>query len=258
VWASGDAYEAYVGRWSRRVAPAFLRWLGVSPGRRWVDVGCGTGALTTAVLAVAEPAEVVGVDPSEGFLATARTRIDDPRAAFEIGDARKLPFPDDRFDAVVSGLVLNFVPEPAVAVAEWARVVAPGGTVATYVWDYAGGMAFIERFWEVAAEVDPAAAELDEGRRFMMNGPEPLRALWTDSGLSDVTVSGIEIPTVFRDFDDYWLPFLGGQGPAPGYLMSRDEEHRAAIRDRLSQRLPRAADGSIAMTARAWAVRGSQ
>src|SRR5262245_2813377 len=125
VWAAGDAYEAYVGRWSRAVAPEFVRWLGVPGGRRWLDVGCGTGALTAAVLAGADPVEVVGVDPSEGFLATARTRTGDPRARFEVGDARAVPLPDRSVDAVVSGLALNFVPDPAAALAEFARVAAP-------------------------------------------------------------------------------------------------------------------------------------
>jgi SAM-dependent methyltransferase len=199
---------------------------------------------------------VVGVDPSEGFLATARARIDDPRAAFQPADARSLPFPDDRFDAVVGGLVLNFVPDPATAVAEWARVAAPGAVVAAYVWDYAEGMRFMRQFWDAAIAVDPAAADLDELRRFPICRPEPLRGLWDGAGLGGASVTGLEIPTVFTDFDDFWRPFLGGQGPAPGYLMSRDDEHRAAIRDLLVQRLPRRADGSIPLTARAWAVKG--
>src|SRR5213082_3483379 len=115
---AGDAYEAYIGRWSRRVAERFVRQLDVPASRRWLDVGCGTGALTSAVLAAADPAEVVAVDPSEGFLTTARAAVTDPRASFEIADARSLPFPDDRFDVVATGLVLNFVPEPAKAAAE--------------------------------------------------------------------------------------------------------------------------------------------
>jgi SAM-dependent methyltransferase len=257
VWASGEAYERYMGRWSRRIATQFLAWLGVPPGMRWLDVGCGTGALTGTVLATAEPAEIVGVDPSEGFVATARAKLGDARASFRIGDARDLPLPDDRFDAVVSGLVLNFVPEPAKAVTEWARVAAPGGVVATYLWDYVGGMEFLNRFWAVAIELDPAVAELEEVRRFQLNRPEPMRELWEGAGLSDVSITGLETPTVFRDFDDYWRPFLGGQGPAPGYAMAQSEERRAAIRDLLEERLPRNADGSIPLSARAWAIRGT-
>ncbi|HEU4422510.1 MAG TPA: class I SAM-dependent methyltransferase [Pilimelia sp.] len=256
VWAAGDAYEAYVGRWSRPVAEVFLRWLDAPAGRRWLDVGCGTGVLAAAVLTLADPAEVVGVDPSEQFLATARARVTDPRSSFQVGDARSLPLPDDRFESVVSGLALNFVPDASRAVAELARVAAPGGHVAAYVWDYAEGMAMMRYFWDAAATVDPAAAELDEGRRFPMCRPEPLGELWTDAGLNDVTVRPIEIPTVFVDFDDYWQPFLGGQGPAPGFAMALTEERRRTLRDRLRVRLPSRPDGSIPLTARAWAVKG--
>jgi SAM-dependent methyltransferase len=257
VWAVGDAYEAYIGRWSRDVASRFVRWLDVPAGGRWLDVGCGTGALTAAVLSVARPDEVVGVDPSEGFLASARTRIVDPRASFHLGDAQALPLPDQSFEAVVSGLALNFVPDPARAVAEFARVRAPGGVASAYVWDYAEGMGLIRYFWDAAVDIDPAAADLDEGRRFPLCRPESLAQLWTGAGLDGVLVQAVEIPTVFTDFDDYWRPFLGGQGPAPGYAMSLPDDQRDALRDLLRTRLPTNADGSIALTARAWAVRGS-
>ncbi|MDP4500400.1 class I SAM-dependent methyltransferase [Nonomuraea turcica] len=256
VWARGDAYGFFMGRWSRRVAAAFVPWLGVPPGRRWLDAGCGTGALSAAVLAAADPAEVTGVDPAEGFIGHARAQIADARARFEVGDATSLSFPAGRFDAVVSGLVLNFVPEPARAVAEFARVAAPGATVAAYVWDYAEGMAMLRYFWDAATVLDPAAATLDEGARFPLCRPERLGELWTGTGLSSVAVEPIEVPTVFADFDDYWMPFLGGQGPAPGYVMALAEDHRTALRDALRRRLPTGPDGSIALTARAWAVRG--
>jgi len=257
VWAVGDAYEAYVGRWSRRVAEAFVRWLDAPAGWRWVDVGCGTGALSAAVLAQADPAEVIGVDPSDGFLARARERITDDRVAFHVGDARSLPLPDGGVDAVVSGLAVNFVPEPDRAAAEMVRVLRPGGLAAAYVWDYAEGMEMMRYFWTAAAELDPAGAELDEGARFPLCRPEPLRQLWTDAGLVDVAVEPIDVPTRFADFDDYWRPFLGGQGPAPGYAMSLAEADRDALRERLRSTLPADPDGSIALTARAWAVRGT-
>lgn len=254
MWDVGDAYEAYIGRWSRRVAAVFVGRLEVPTGRRWLDVGCGTGALTAAIVAGAAPARVVGVDPSAGFVAAATV----PDAGFVMGDARALPFPDGGFDAVVSGLALNFVPEPSRAVAELARVAVPGGVVAAYVWDYADGMAMIRHFWDAAATLDPAAAELDEVGRFALCHPDPLRALWTGAGLADVVVEGVEVPTVFTDFDDYWAPFLGGQGPAPRYAMSLPEDQRDALRELLRTRLPAAPDGSIALTARAWAVRGTR
>ncbi|MFC0439963.1 class I SAM-dependent methyltransferase [Kutzneria buriramensis] len=256
VWAVGDAYEAYIGRWSRVVAERFVRWLDVPAGRRWLDVGCGTGALTATVLAVADPGDIVGVDPSEGFLAGARADVVDPRASFRVGDARDLPLPPRSLDAAVSGLALNFVPAPARAAAEFARVLAPGGVAAVYVWDYAEGMAMLRHFWDAVIAVDPKAADLDEGRRFPLCRPEPLAALWAAAGLLDVQVESIEVPTVFTDFDDYWQPFLGGQGPAPGYLASLPDDHRRAVRDLLRIRLTTLDDGSIPLTARAWAVRG--
>jgi SAM-dependent methyltransferase len=256
AWAVGDAYEAYVGRWSRRVAHTFLTGLGVTARARWLDVGCGTGALTSTVLALANPSTIVGVDPSEGFLATARARIQDPRAAFHRASAESLPIADGCFDAVVSGLALNFVPNPGRAVAEFARVAAFRAVAAAYVWDYADGMAMMRYFWDAATTLDAAASELDEGHRFPLCRPEALSALWTNAGLREVAVQGVEVETVFVDFDDYWLPFLGGQGPAPGYVLSLDDEHRGVLKELLRARLPVGSDGSIRLAARAWAVSG--
>lgn len=257
VWDVGEAYEAYVGRWSRLVARAFLEWLNVPAGGRWLDVGCGTGALTAAVLATAEPATVRGVDLSEGFLASARSLVLDPRATFRAGDATSLPLPDHQFDAVVSGLALNFVPDPGRAATEFGRVAAVGGVAAAYVWDYAEGMAMMRYFWDAATSLDPSAADLDEGRRFPLCRHEALQRLWEDAGMEEVTVRSVEVPTVFADFDDYWRPFLGGQGPAPAYAVSLTDDRRASLRDLLRARLPHEPDGSVPLTARAWAVRGT-
>ncbi len=256
VWLAGDAYEAYIGRWSRVVAAAFVRWLDLPAGRLWLDVGCGTGALTAAIVAAADPAEVLGVDQSAGFLDTARARVNDTRVSFHAGPAYPLPLSDGSYDAVVSGLVLNFLPDPRAAAAEFTRVASPSGMVAAYVWDYAEGMAMLRHFWDAAVAVQPAAAELDEGRRFPVCRPEALRALWVDAGLDEVAVDAIEVPTVFANFDHYWTPVLGGQGPAPGLVASLTEAERGALRERLRAALPSRADGSIALTARAWAVRG--
>jgi SAM-dependent methyltransferase len=257
IWASGDAYEPYVGRWSRLVAREFLPWLDVPPNRRWLDVGCGTGALSETILALAQPARVTGIDASEGYVAYAREHVRDNRAAFQTGDAQAMPFGDGSFDAAVSALVLNFLPEPERGMAEMVRVTRAGGTVAAYVWDYAGEMQLMRRFWDAAAALDPAAVELDEGRRFPLCRPEALEALGEGAGLRDVVVRAIDVATVFRDFHDYWSPFLGGQGPAPDYAMSLPEERRTALRERIQASLPVAADGSISLIARAWAVRGS-
>lgn len=258
VWASGAAYEPYVGRWSRLVAREFLSWLSVPAGSRWLDLGCGTGALSQTVLAVASPAEVRGVDPSEGYVAYAREQAKDPRATFEVAEAQKLPFDPSTFDAAVAGLVLNFLPDPSRGVAEMARVTRPGGVVAAYVWDYAGEMQLMRHFWDAAVVLDPDARRLDEGVRFPLCHPEPLEGLFTGAGLTKVEVRATDVPTVFKDFDDYWTPFLGGQAPAPGYAMSLSEERRSALRERIRATLPIAPDGSIHLTARAWAVRGQK
>jgi hypothetical protein len=148
------------------------------------------------------------------------------------------------------------VPQPSLAVAEMARVVRAGSTVAAYVWDYAGKMELMRCFWTAAGELDRAAIELDEGKRFPMCHPTPMAELFIQAGLQSVDVTAIDVPTRFRDFDDYWSPFLGGQGPAPGYAMSLSEERRAALRERIRASLPIAKDGSIDLIARAWAVRG--
>jgi SAM-dependent methyltransferase len=242
VWAAADAYEDYVGRWSRRVATRFVARLTVPAARLWLDVGCGTGALTAAVRAAG--GTVVGVDPSRAFVAGGHDVV--------VGDARALPFPAGRFDAVVSGLALNFVPEPARAAAEMARVAAPGAVVAAYVWDYADGMTMMRLFWDVALEVDPGAP--DEADRFPICQPDALADLWRATGLSTgLAVEQIEVRTNFADFDDYWRPFLGGQGAAPAYLAALPAATRTAIREGLRARLP---DREIRLTARAWVVRG--
>jgi SAM-dependent methyltransferase len=203
TWSSGEAYEPYVGRWSRLVAREFLAWLAVSPGQRWLDVGCGTGALTQTIMGLAEPRAVTGVDPSEGYIAYACASTPDARVRFDVGDAQALPAEAGAYDAVVSGLALNFVPDPGPALAEMARVTRPGGVVAAYVWDYAGQMQLMRHFWDAAVALDPRARELDEGRRFPLCHPEPLARLFTAARLHDVVTHAIAVPTLFRDFDEY-------------------------------------------------------
>ncbi len=255
-WASGDKYEPYIGRWSRLVAREFLEWLAIPAGSQWLDVGCGTGALSQTILQFAEPAKIRGIDRSEGFIAFAKEHTQDSRVQFEVGDATALNADSGTFDAAVSGLVLNFVPEPERAIAEMRRVTRAGGVVAVYVWDYADRMQMIRHFFDAAVALDPDAVELDEGRRFSICQPDALSQLFESAGLQNVEARPIEVPTVFRDFDDYWSPFLGGQGPAPSYAMSLSEERRAALRERIRAGLPFDSDGSIHLVARAWAVRG--
>jgi len=255
TWERGSPYERYVGRWSREVAPRFLAWLDVPAGRRWLDVGCGTGALCATIADRCSPASIAGVEPSAGFLETAKDNLAG-RAVLHQGSATQIPLADAAVDVVVSGLVLNFVPDPPAALREMARVTGRGGTIAAYVWDYAGKMELMRLFWDAAAELDPAAAKLDEGTRFPLCRPEALEQLFGAAGLAEVAVQPIDIATRLADFDDYWQPFLGGQGPAPAYAMSLDEAARVRLRERLRERMPIAPDGSIALIARAWAVRG--
>jgi SAM-dependent methyltransferase len=256
TWASGDAYEPFVGRWSRLVARDFLKWLAVTPGSHWLDVGCGTGPLSQTILRDAAPDRVKGIDRSASFIAHVREQMQDERVSFQIGDAQALPDDDASYDVAVSGLMINFIPQSAQAVSEMARVVKPNGSVAAYVWDYAGKMQLLRHFWNAAAALDPAAFDLDEGRRFPLCQPGPLAELFQNAGLNNVKVRTIDIAMDFKDFDDYWSPFLGSQGPAPSYAMSLSEERRVALRERVRAGLPFALDGSIPLVARAWAVRG--
>lgn len=258
VWAEGSAYEAYVGRWSRLVAREFLQWLKRPRELRWLDVGCGTGALVEAILAQSGPASVVGIDRSEDFIAHVRSGITDPRVTFRVADAQAAQSERGVFETVVSGLVLNFVSSPERMVSEMMRACRLNGRVALYVWDYAGEMQFMRYFWDVASEIDPAARELDEGVRFPLANSRRLWDLFLDVGLNDVQTRAIDVPTHFRDFDDFWTPFLGGQGAAPAYVATLNNEKRDAIREGLRARLPVRRDGSIQLIARALAVRGTR
>ncbi|MGE0723693.1 MAG: class I SAM-dependent methyltransferase [Alphaproteobacteria bacterium] len=258
AWQAGESYDRYMGRWSRRLAPRFLDWLAAPEDRDWLDVGCGTGALSSAILAACRPRRLCAIDPSAGFLAQARASVRDDRITFEVGDAQALAVDDASVDVVASALALNFVPDRAKALSEMRRVTRPGGIVGFYVWDYpGGGIGFMRAFWTAAAALDPAAADLTEDRRFPFCTETTLVAMVRDAGLVRIASTAIEAPTVFADFDDYWRPFTLGAGPAPGYCASLPADARERLRRRLDADLPRAADGSIAMTARAWAVKAT-
>lgn len=224
--------------------------------KRWLDVGCGTGALSQTILATSNPKTIEGIDRSDGFVAYARNKVNDRRVTFEVGDAQALPVESNPYDVAVSGLVLNFVPQPERMVSEMTRAVKQNGIVALYVWDYSGKMQLMRYFWDAAKAIDPAAADLDEGLRFPVCNPDALRDLFRNAGLNQVKTKAIDVETHFKDFDDYWNPFLGGQGPAPGYAMSLSEEKRAQLRERIRASLPFALDGFIPLVARAWAVKG--
>ena len=259
LWQGADAYEAYMGRWSRPLAQAFVAWFAAPPRVGWLDVGCGTGALTSTVLAAADPSDVVGIDPSPDFLATAKSRVPDSRVRFALGDARALPVADGSCDVVVAGLVLNHVPDPDPAAAEMVRVARPGGKVGGYVWDYGGEMQLIRTFWEEAVATDAAAASHDPRAHYQICHPEPLAALFASARLSDVEVEAIDLPMPFRDFADYWLPHTMPGGLAvQRYVSALDDGRKAALRERLRSMLPIAADGTIDLIGRAWAVRGTK
>jgi SAM-dependent methyltransferase len=193
---------------------------------------------------------VVGVEPSEGFLEKAGELLAG-RVLLRRGSAAEIPLEDGFVDATVSGLVLNFVPDGRAALREMARVTVAGGMIGAYVWDYAGKMELMRHFWDAAVELNPDAAKMDEGARFPVCRPEALTELFASAGLCGTEVTAIDISTPFASFEDYWRPFLGGQGPAPAYAMALDETERARLRDRLRGRIPLQADGSISLTARA-------
>jgi SAM-dependent methyltransferase len=246
-----------MGRWSRQLAPRFVSWLGIRAGGHWLDVGCGTGALTNAICSLADPASVLGCDPAEPFVEYARRQCPDVRASFVVAGSGGLPSRPGGYDSVTSLLVLNFLPDPESGVREMRSRAVTHATVSACVWDYAAGIEFLRRFWDAAAAIDPAARALDEGTRFPVCNPDALGDVFRAGGLSDVHCEAIEIPTEFATFEDYWRPLLGGTGPAPSYVASLDHDRRTTLARRVEQTLHRRAGGTIALTARAWAVRGT-
>ena len=254
-WSRGAAYDGWVGRWSRLVAAEFVPWLGVPAGATWIDVGCGTGELSRAILRIAAPIKVVSLDPSAGYLDHARASTADARVEFRRGNDQDVVSLGLVADAVVSGLVLNFVPDPIAALRAAAESTAPGGLIAAYVWDYAEGMAMLRHFWEAAVAEDPAAISKAEGARFPICAAGALRSVFETAGLVDVVERPIDVTDRYADFEEYWTPFLSGEAPAPGYVVSLSEDRQAKLRELVFTSLPIAADGSITLTCRAWAVR---
>jgi len=256
-WAAGSTYEDFMGRWSRRLAPRFVSWLRIPPGIDWLDVGCGTGSLARAICDHADPASVTGCDPAGPLVEFAREHDRDPRLSFVLAGVESLPRRPDGYGCVASLLALNFFPDPEAAVHEMRSVATSLATVSACVWDYSDGMQFLRFFWNAAAALDPAARQLDEGRRFPLCRRDALITLFRAGGLDDVQCEPIEIPTPFADFDDYWRPLLGGTGPAPSYVASLDADRRTILARKLQERLRRGPDGTLMLTARAWAVRGT-
>ncbi len=251
MFSESDGYERFMGRWSRRLAPLFVDFAGVDRGDDVLDVGCGTGALAFAAAAVPS-VRAFGVDQSREFVQAAGL-YGDGRVRFQVGDAAALPFPDAAFDRTLSMLVLNFVPDTAAALREMIRVTRPNGIVAAAVWDYGDGMQMLRAFWDEAVALDPAAAARDEGHMPLSRRGE-LPALWREAGLGDVEDAALTVDMAFASFDDFWQPFLGGQGPAGAYVSALTEPARRQLRARLHHRL--GSDAGFTLAARAWAVRG--
>lgn len=255
AWNAAQSYEHYMGRWSRKIAEGFIDWLAPPENADWLEIGCGTGALTKSVLATCVPRSILATDRSADFVAHARQDIDDARARFEVADAVALPFKNASVDIVTSALAMNFIPDNQQALSEMRRVLRPGGILSFYVWDYpGGGMGFIEEFWEAAAEIDPEAAALNESSRFPFCTIDGLEQICREAGIPEAKVAPIEIETVFPDFEAFWHPFTLGAGPAPGYCNSLPAEKRQALKQHLAGKLD--TGGKVILPARAWAVSG--
>lgn len=251
-FSNAEAYENYMGRWSRLFARRFADFVGLADGDRLLDVGCGTGSLTYTLAASAPRSEIVGIDPSSAFVEYARSHTSDPRLSFDVGNALSLPYPDASFDKCLCLLVLQFIPDVGRAIEEMRRVLRHGGSAAACVWDK-DVMEMHSVFWEPAAELEPGVKR-GSGAPYTSG---QLAALWKQSGFTNVEEIALEMPLEFASFDDFWAPHLGGQGPSGSYLVSLPPEKqialRALVRDKILGSGP---DRPFSLKARAWAVRG--
>ncbi len=253
MFTSTSAYERFMGRWSRRLAPSFAAFAEVRDGDRVLDVGCGTGALSSAILAQHPTVSITGLDPSPEFIEGCKTAF--PAAPFVVGDAARLPFADEEFDVSLACLVLSFVSSPKAAVAEMSRVTVRGGTVAATIWDHAQGMTMLRAFWEAAEEVDKSEKPAEAQRNLEQSA---LASLWNEAGFKDIRVEPLTVEMPFASFDDYWSPFLAGQGPAGAYVAAAPAEIRASMSKILRHRfLGDGADRPFTIHSRAWAIRGT-
>jgi ubiquinone/menaquinone biosynthesis C-methylase UbiE len=246
--APADAYDAHIGRYGPALSAALLDVAQIPSGARALDVGCGPGALTIALAGRLGASHVAAVDPSEPFVAACHARV--PRADVRTATAEALPFADGSFDAVLSQLVVNFLADAPGAVAEMARVAAPGGVVAACVWDLAGGRAPISPFWQAARELDPGTTDESNlaGAR-----DSHLAELFTEAGLRDVEQSELSSTVEYKTFEEWWQPYTLGVGPAGAHVQSLDDEPLVELRERCRRLLP---EPPFALTAYAWAVRG--
>ena len=256
MFAESEAYERFMGRWSRRLAPLLASYAAVAERDSVLDVGSGTGALAFALAEAIPSVRVTGADRSAAYVRDAQARTSGDRVRFLVGDALALEFPDATYDKTLSLLVINFIPDPAKALQEMMRVTRPGGIVAASVWDYGDAMEMLRTFWDEAVALDSSIAARDEGNMPLCRRGE-LTALWQAHGLEQIEEQPIAIDLAFSSFDDYWQPFRGGQGPAGAYVSSLTDPQQAALEARLRGRLLGARqDGPFTLQARAWAVKG--
>jgi len=258
MFSRADAYERFMGRWSRQLAPALVAYSEVNDGGDVLDVGSGTGALAFAVRDATTTTRVHGIDLSPEYVSYASSSNVDARVRFEVGDAQALQQRDGAFDRTISLLVLNFVPEPRRAVAEMMRVTRPGGIVSSAVWDYGDGMEMLRSFWDEATALDRAIAQRDEQQMPLCKQGE-LAALFREAKLEAVSETGLVVRMQFSSFDDYWEPFLLGQGPAGAYVAELAPERRSTLRERLRTRLlgRGGSDRPFELKGRAWAAKGT-
>ena len=249
-----EAYERQRGRSSKILAPLFVDF--VSPQGEVLDVGCGTGVLTFALAKNQAVSKIVGIDLSDGFLGYARSKTDDPRISFELGDAQSLPFADASFDCCLGLLVIGFVPDAISAAREMRRVIRAGGIMATAWWDHTGGNELNECLWDAASSLNLNESKRASGLGSYGSG-EALSSLWASAGLTEISVKNIVFACGFGSFNEFWQPLAEGQGPDGAYIRRLPEDHRAALCDRLRQNLfGSRADGPFTLQAKAWAVRG--
>jgi SAM-dependent methyltransferase len=253
LFSDGKAYERLMGRWSKLAGAQFLDWLDAPKNLRWIDIGCGNGAFTEVLIARGSPASVTGIDPSDGQLAYARTRPGTKTAQFQLADAQALPFGDNSFEAASMALVISFIPDPPKAAREMARVVKPGGTVATYMWDFLGGGFPLA---PVAAAMKslglaPGARPNVEASRL-----DDMRAIWEQAGLTTIETQVIRIEVAYSDFTDFWESNSVPVGPSGAAIADLPPQAREQLKARLREQLPIGADGRIVYEAWANAVKG--
>ena len=254
---NGESYEEFMGRWSRPVAREFVKWLGAAQGKRWLDVGCGTGALTQAILDLASPELVRAIDPTDDYITYARAFFEkDSRVVFQTADFKALHSFTQTFDTAVAGLMLNFANIPEDAVEAMKCVVVDGGLIGAYVWDYNGRMEMLRYFWDAAVELDASVSPIHESQRFSISDQQSLEKLFHSAKLRNVEAHSINLSMPFRNFEDFWLRFQGGQGPAGVYLSSLDAEKREELRESVGRRIKTGPNGAFELEARALAIKG--